>query len=103
MICKSYRNQVSPENLSELTTRFKELRLPLISKQQGFKDTYCMTKRNGEFMWVTFWETEADIHAWTKEPVHEQILGEQLYALLHGRGEHDIYEVQDIDEKAGRP
>ena len=95
MFCKITHNQVSPENLGKFTRFMREQWSPLISRQEGFKGAYFMTKPNGEFVSIMLWETEAQTYAWGDNPEHKKI-GTQVASLFTATAVQNFYEVQDI-------
>ena len=99
MICKAYRSQVSPDKLDKLIKIIKEQRTPLISKREGFKGTYLLTKPNGEMVELTFWEKEEQAMAWWECPEHKE-LGDQVKPLAafgpFTTVIQDVFDVQDV-------
>jgi len=93
MFCKIACNQVSPKDIDQLTKVIEEQRNPLLSRQEGFKGVYYMTKPNGEFLIMTCFETEAQMEAWSNNPEHKN-LGAQLAPLFMSSSVTDTYKVQ---------
>jgi heme-degrading monooxygenase HmoA len=92
MFCLASRYQTSPEGLAEVARIFKEQALPLVSRQQGFKGVYLMTKPSGEFTVLNIWDSEAQANAWPQNPEHQKVAA-QLKPLLKGAPARDGYEV----------
>jgi heme-degrading monooxygenase HmoA len=93
MFCLASRYQTSPQNLDQVTKIFQEQALPLVSRQQGFKGVYLMTKASGEFMVLNIWDTEEQANAWPQNPEHQKVTA-QLRPLLSGAPLRDGYEVR---------
>jgi len=94
MFCLTTKNQVSPDNIEQLTRFIKEQWVPLASRQRGLKGTYFMTKPDGEFLMMSLWDSEEQIRAWLENSEHKQ-LGAQVKPLFTGTPVQDVFEVQD--------
>ena len=95
MFCKTTRSKVSPENMGQLAQWVKGKWGPIISRQEGFKGVYFITKENGEFVIIMLWETEAQIQSWTDNPEHKQTIPEFM-SLTTDAVDMEIYKVQDV-------
>lgn len=97
MFCKTTRSKISSENLEKLTHWIKEKWGPLISSQEGFKNSYFIAKTNGEFVITMLWQTESQIQSWTDNPEHKALVPEFL-SLTTADVNMDIYEVKHVIE-----
>ena len=92
MICSTTKGRISPENMYKYTDWIKGPWCKLISRQQGFKGTYYMTKPNGEWMVLKLWESEIYDKAWSENQEHK-LLAEAVIPLFVGDIERNVYEV----------
>lgn len=92
MFCLASRYQTSPRSLDEVARIFQKQAVPLVSRQPGFKGVYLLTKPNGEFLVLNFWETEEQANAWPQNSEHQRVAA-QLKPLLSGAPIREGYVV----------
>ncbi len=83
----------APENVDKLGEIFRKKTVPALSKMEGLKAAYFMTKPSGEVLIFHVWETERQFREWTKCTEHDVIEAEA--AKLRTAGfTIDSYEVR---------
>ncbi len=95
MICSLTRGCVDPKNLPKYENWIKGPWIKLISEQRGHRGTYYLSKPNGEWMVLKFWETTQDDEAWAANEEHKK-LAEDIIPLFFGDLERSIFEVNEF-------
>ena len=81
----NYR-QVPPERMDEAIRTYRDLTLPAVRSQQGFKGALILADRNAsKTIAIALWETEADMRARTPTAYVDAISG--------GPPVREVYEV----------
>jgi quinol monooxygenase YgiN len=69
-------SKAEPENLNAVIDIFRGQLVPEISKQEGLRVAYYMSKPTGEILIFQIWEKEENFKAWCKTPAHDAIEAE---------------------------
>jgi heme-degrading monooxygenase HmoA len=85
---------VAPENLQKYTDWIQGPWIKLISNQEGFRETHYMTKPNGEWVVLKFWETEAHDQRWAENLQHQE-LAKPVLPMFVGDLSRDVFEIKE--------
>ena len=119
MFCNIAHNRVSPEDLEKLKSWAREHRylrskwarengiplihhMPLSGKPEPYPNRQCppitwyyLTRPNGEFVEMTFWESEDQMRSWQLHPM-DQELPKKIAPLTLDPWHDDRYHVLDV-------
>lgn len=93
MFCKTTRSKISIKDMDKLTGWVQDKWGPLISRQEGFKGYYFVSKPDGDFIIIMLWEEESLIQSWSDNPKHKELVPEFM-SLMIGPVEMDVYKIE---------
>lgn len=80
--------------------RFKELLLPALRKQPGYKGLYVMRTPEGKGLLMTLWETEGAAQAGVESGFYDEKVAKMVMLLRQPPG-RDHYEVVLVEGPGG--
>lgn len=93
MYARAVNIQFQPGKIDEANHIVKELVIPALREQKGFRGQLFLTQHDmSKAISINLWETEADLTAFEASPVYRELMG-KIAGILAGPPVGERYEV----------